>query len=75
MPRPKKTESGEAAATVPSQSTLAVDKVIADRIRDMAKEAGATKFEVTQGLLEYALEHAKFEVQVRKVVIGPKRGK
>ena len=60
---------------LPAQTNLAVDRVLADRIRDIAKETGTTTYEVTNRLIEHALEHGSIELERVKVVYKAKRGK
>ena len=55
-----------------NQSTMAVSKEIADRVREIAKANDSTALEVTNKLLEYALEHAKIKIEVRYMDIVPK---
>jgi hypothetical protein len=52
-------------------STLAVSREIADRIRAVAKDNGATTLDITNQLLNYALTQAKVEIKVKTVVISP----
>jgi hypothetical protein len=54
------------------QSTLAVSKEIADRIREVAKSSGSTTLDVTNKLLDYALDHAEIEIEVKTMKISPR---
>lgn len=53
-------------------STMGVDRAIANRIREIAHRQGISAVDITNNLLEYALEHATFEVERERVRLTPK---
>jgi hypothetical protein len=78
--RPRKPNSDELKeqfnpdAKAPSMraSTLGVDRSIANRIREISHETGASTIDITNRLLEYAMEHAKIQVAVKDLTLTPK---
>lgn len=62
----------DAKAPSARSSTLGVDRSIANRIREIAHDTGASTIDITNRLLEYALDHAKISVAVKDLTLTPK---
>jgi hypothetical protein len=69
----KKPEPTDGDKPESPSTSLAVEKEIANKIRAAAKESGATTYEITNQLLDYALKNATIRVQVKYTTIEPKR--
>ncbi|HEY3393600.1 MAG TPA: hypothetical protein VGK58_12890 [Lacipirellulaceae bacterium] len=54
-----------------TQSTIAVSREIADKVRDIANANDATVFEMANALLDYALQHTTINIEPRRVAIVP----
>ena len=52
-------------------STLAVERPISDRVRELAKKHRMSTLDMTNQLLDFAMNQAKIEIEVRTVVLNP----
>jgi hypothetical protein len=59
-------------AVNPNTTNLAVQKDIADRLRQLAKDNDTTTLDITNQLLKFALDQGEVDIEVRSVKIKPK---
>jgi hypothetical protein len=66
--------AGDKGASTPSDrmSTMGVDRNIADQIRALAKEHGATTLDLTNELLKFALANAEITVPTKQLTVDMK---